>query len=181
MAKGASKGNGRGGGGKAVTTEKTDAQMMAEMEAEFAEINKMLDDFLYHNPKNIFLDDMNPELPHIEKSSIKEIKSNYIDEFNSTLRNTGDGFTYWGDDVVSILYNDGHVNRIEPQWWDGDKRIPTTGIRGIIVEGEWGTAIAGKSIKLENYRETVKVGDKYGYRSVKAKYNDFNDIRADFE
>ena len=162
----------------------TDQQMEAEMETEFARINKVLDDFLYKNPKNRPLDEYNDEakeleLSHIEKTSIKDLKWQYIDEYNKNVKDYGNGFEYFDPDaMVSILYSDGGF--LNTGDLDGTKKIPTSNIRGIIVDSGWGTAIAGKNIELYNYREQVNYG-KYGYKSVKDRYDDFNDIRADFD
>ena len=176
------RGTSKAGGGKGgtVSVALTNEQMQSEMNAEFERINKTLDDFLEHNPKNKSLDEFDADLPHIEKDSIANLKKNYIDEYNSNVKNFGNGFEYYDEDQsIAILYKDGNVVNVLPGISDGSQRIATSNIDSIIIDSGWGTAVAGKHIKLENYRETVGYG-KYGYDSVKQRYDDFNDIRADF-
>ena len=178
MGRGASKLGGNRGG--AANTALTDEQMQSEMNAEFERINKTLEDFLEHNSKNKSLDEFDDSLPHIEKDSVTELKKMYIDEYNSNVRNFGNGFEYYDEDQsIAVLYKDGNIINVTPGVSDGSKKIPTSNIDSIIIDSGWGTAVAGKHIKLENYRETVGNG-KYGYKSVKQRYDDFNDIRADF-
>lgn len=159
-------------------TELTDEQMEAEMEAEFKQINKTLDDFLNHNPKNKSLDDFDTDLSHIEKSTIKDLKRSYIDEYNKNVEYYGDGFEFYDpDQSMVVLYKDGSAMHILPGMSDGSKKIPTTGIDTIIIDSGWGSAVAGKHVELVNYREQVDYG-KYGYKDIKQRYNDFNDIRT---
>lgn len=154
--------------------------MRSEMQAEFEKINNALEEFLEHNPKNKSLDDIDGDLPHIEKASITELKKNYINEYNNNVKDFGNGFEYYDEDQsISVLYKDGNVLTVLPGLSDETQRIPTSNIDSIIIDSSWGTAVAGKHIKLENYRETVGDG-KYGYKSVKERYDDFNDIRAEF-
>ena len=162
--------------------EKTDQQMEEEMKAEFERIDKILDDFIYNNPKNRSLDTFKDAeelgLSHIEKTTLKDIKWQYLEDFNKNVQEYGNGFEYFDNDMmISILYADGtYLNTSD---LDGTKKIPLSNIQGVIVDSGWGTAVAGKSIELYNYREQVDYG-KYGYKSVKERYDDFNDIRADF-
>lgn len=158
----------------------TDEQMQSEMDAEFARINQTLEDFLEHNSKNKSLDEFDSDLPHIEKASVAELKKTYIDEYNNNVKNYGNGFEYYDEDqFIAVLYKDGTVINASPGMSDGTQKIPTRNIDSIIIDSGWGTAVAGKHIKLENYRETVGYG-KYGYKDIKKRYNDYNDIRADF-
>lgn len=182
MGRGSSKMNGSGTAatGPAVEVELTEEQMVAEMEQEFEKINKTLDEFLNNNPKNRPLDTFDENLPYIEKSTIKALKWSYIDEYNKSVENYGDGFEFYDpDQTITILYKDGSALFVSPDWTDGSKKIPTSNIDTIIVDSGWGSAVAGKHVKLENYRETVGYG-KYAYKDVKQRYDDFNDIRTGF-
>ena len=173
-----------GEGWKEQAEKNADLLMQKAMEEEFKTIDAALDRFL-HSDGSKTLAEMFPDLDlnsgTIEKDSIKNLIENYIKPFNEDLKAYGDGFTYWDpDQTVSILYKDGKILNIGPGWWDESKKIPTSGIDSIIVDGGWGTAVGGKNIRLYNTREEWDYG-KYGYKTVKSRYEDFNDIRADFK
>lgn len=172
-----------GKGWKEQTEKNADLLMQKAMEEEFKTIDAALDRFL-HSDGSKTLAEMFPDLDlsggTIEKDSVKNLIENYIKPFNEDLKAHGDGFLYWDpDQTVSILYKDGKILNIAPDWWDASKKIPTSGIDSIIVDGGWGTTVGGKNIRLYNTREEWDYG-KYGYKTVKSRYEDFNDIRADF-
>ena len=165
----------------------TEEEMQAEMTAEFEKVNKLLDDFLNQKAhKNKFgqltytdlsemqgAKELGITVP-IEKHTLKDIIHSYIDDFNDNVKNYGNGFEFYDpDQAISIQYKDGKQLYIDPTFYDGTKKIPTKGIDGVIVDGGWGIAIAGNNIELYNYRERSN-------DSIKRKYDDFNDIRADF-
>lgn len=102
----------------------------------------------------------------IEKHSVDSLIRNYIKYFNRNVAEEGDGFAAdWDeDDWMSILYNNGTVREINPVTDDGTKKIRTDGINSIIVDGSWGTAVAGPCLLAEDY--TV--------------YEDIPDIRITF-
>ena len=104
---------------------------------------------------------------YFEKHSIEDMIRNYIKYFNRNVGEYGDGFAAdWDDDDwMDILYKNGKVRSINPSCDEGTKRISTDGIDSIILNGSWGTAIAGPSITFEDY--TV--------------YPDIPDIRAEFD
>lgn len=104
---------------------------------------------------------------YLEKHSIEDLIKNYIKYFNQNVRDYGDGFaTDWdSDDTMDILYKNGKIRTINPDFDEGTKRISIDGIDSIIVNGGWGTAFAGPSIVFEDY--TV--------------YDDIVDIRPEFD
>lgn len=83
------------------------------------------------------------------------------------------------DGCLNILYNDGSTRYVSESWEDGTRRIKTEGINSMIYESDWGTAYAGKCIKIYNMREAVDYG-KWGYKDLEQRYNDFDDIRVEF-
>lgn len=173
-----------GKGWKEQAEKNADLLMQKAMEEEFKTIDAALDRFL-HSDGSKTLTEMFPDLDLnegiVEKHSVKNLIEDYIKPFNEDLRSYGDGFTYWDpDQAVSILYKDGRILYISLDWWDESRKIPTSGIDSIIVDGGWGTAVGGKNIRLYNTREEWEYG-KYGYKTVKSRYEDFNDIRADFK
>lgn len=102
----------------------------------------------------------------IERHSIQSMINDYIRWFNQSVDDCGDGYDQWDtDDVMHILYNDGHMETIGPDWHDGNKKIKTDGINSIILYGSWGDAVAGPCIKWEN----------------NTYYDDIIDIRPDFD
>lgn len=103
---------------------------------------------------------------YLEKHSIEDLTRSYIKYFNQNIREGENGFASdWDDDdTMDILYKDGHVRTINPQWDDGTKKISVDNIDSIILNGGWGTAFAGPSITFEDY--TV--------------YDDIIDIRPEF-
>lgn len=162
------------------TEELTDSQMQAELDKHFAEVNATLDKFM-SSKTGTNLDDLDPEMPHIEKETVKELVENYIKPYNDSLRDYGSLFTFASDDEqINILYKDGKHITVSPQWYDENKKIPTSNIDSVIVEGGWGTAFAGKNVEIYNMRETVGYG-KYAYKNLKERYKDYDDIRVDFK
>ena len=103
---------------------------------------------------------------YFEKHSIEDMIRNYIKYFNRNVDDYGNGFeSDWDDDDwMYILYKNGKIREINPEADDGTKKISIDGIDSIILNGSWGTAIAGPSIAFEDY--TV--------------YDDIIDIRAEF-
>lgn len=173
-----------GKGWKEQAEKNADLLMQKAMEEEFKTIDAALDRFL-HSDGSKTLAEMFPDLDlnagTMEKDSVKDLIENYIKPFNDDLKYHGDGFLYWDpDQTIYILYKDGKSLIISPDSWNESKKIPTSGIDSVIVEGGWGTAVGGKNIRLYNTREEWEYG-KYGYKSVKSRYEDFNDIRADFK
>lgn len=163
-----------------VAAELTDEQMEAEMAQHFAELDAKLEKFMEGRVKKFkkFEDD---RWTYIERHSIQSLYNDYIKWFNKSVDDSGDGFDSWDpDDMMHILYKNGKIRTINPQWDDGTKKISIDNIDSIIINGGWGTAVAGPHIRLYNYREEVDYG-KYGYRSVAQRYNDDDDIRADFD
>lgn len=162
------------------TKELTDSQMQAELDKHFAEVNATLDKFM-ESKAGTNLNDLDPNLPLIEKYPVKELVNIYIKPLNDNLKDYGDLFTFADDDItVNILYKSGEQLYVAPRFYDGKKKIPTSNIDSIIVEGGWGTDFAGKSVEIYNMRESVQYG-KYGYKNLKARYNDSDDIRVDFK
>ena len=163
----------------AATEELTDEQMEAELSEHFKEVDAKLDAFMQgriNKMRRFELEGFN----YIERHSVNDMINSYIRWFNEGVRDYKDGFYQWDpDDYMSILYNDGRIIHVDVNGWDGDKKIKTDGINSIIVDGGWGTAVAGPSIELYNYREVVPYG-KWGYKDVKSRYYDSDDIRADF-
>ena len=173
-----------GKGWKEQAEKNADLLMQKAMEEEFKTIDAALERFL-HSDGSKTLAEMFPDLDlnagTMEKHSVKDLIENYVKPFNDDLKYRGDGFLYWDpDQTIYILYKDSKSLIISPDSWDESKKIPTSGIDSIIVEGGWGTAVGGKNIRLYNTREEWEYG-KYGYKSVKSRYLDFNDIRADFK
>ena len=103
---------------------------------------------------------------YLEKHSIESLIQHYLKYFNENVVEYGDGFaTDWdSDDTATILYKNGQIRTLNPQWDDGTKKVKLDGIDSIIVDGGWGTAFAGPSVIFKD--ETV--------------YEDIPDIRADF-
>lgn len=103
---------------------------------------------------------------YLEHHSIQSLINNYIKYFNQNVSDYGDGFaTDWDpDDTMDILYKNGTLRTVSPDWDDGTKKIKVDGIDSIILNGGWGTAFAGPSIMFEDY--TV--------------YDDIPDIRVEF-
>lgn len=103
---------------------------------------------------------------YLEKHSIEDMIRSYIRYFNQNIREGENGFASdWDDDdTMDILYKNGHVRTINPQWDDGTKKISIDNIDSIILNGGWGTAFAGPSVTFEDY--TV--------------YDDIIDIRPEF-
>lgn len=104
---------------------------------------------------------------YFEKHSIEDMIKNYIRYFNRNIRDYGNGYEAdWDDDDwMTILYKDGRIREVNPQVDEGTKFISIDNIDSIILNGSWGTAIAGPHIKFEDY--TV--------------YDDVPDIRAEFD
>ena len=181
----------RGGQGRQITPEPphelTDEEMERELKDHFQRLNALIDKFMAQPPKHSkSLDDMMLEAgfedpSFIYKDTLKTLIEDYIKPLNDDLAQRGDIFAFYDEDqTISILYKDGTQRYIGVGWWDSDKRIPTSNIDSIIIDGSWGTAIAGKNVRLYNYREEVDYG-RYGYRNVKARYDDWDSIRADFK
>ena len=103
---------------------------------------------------------------YLEHHSIQSFINNYIKYFNENVDDYGNGYEAdWDpDDTMTILYKDGSVREVNPQWDEGNRKIKIDGIDSIILDGSWGTAFAGPSITFEDY--TV--------------YEDIPDIRATF-
>lgn len=170
-------GSGKAGGGGAAKGEMTEAQMQAALDKEFAEIDDRIEAFLKSPAGSTF----EFENTYIEKHTVEDITKDYIQPFNDDLKAYSDGFEYWDtDQVVHIKYKNGTQEYISPGEYDGTKRIKTTGIDSVIVSGGWGYAVAGKNIEVYNLRRTTDYG-KYGYKNLKQRYNDDNDIRVDFK
>ena len=102
---------------------------------------------------------------YLEKHSVQSLIDDYIKWFNRSVDDCGDGYDQWdSDDMMHILYNNGHIETIGYGWHDEDKKIKTDGINSIILSGGWGVAFAGPCITFED--ATV--------------YDDIIDIRVDF-
>ena len=103
---------------------------------------------------------------YLEHHSIQSFINNYIKYFNENVDDYGNGYEAdWDpDDTMTILYKDGSVREVNPQWDEGNRKIKIDGIDSIILDGSWGTAFAGPSITFEDY--TV--------------YEDIPDIRVTF-
>lgn len=103
---------------------------------------------------------------YLEHHSIQSLINNYVKYFNRNVAEEGDGFAAdWDpDDVMHILYKNGKIRTISPDWDEGIRKISTDAVDSIIVDGSWGTAFAGPSIVFRD--ETV--------------YDDIVDIRVDF-
>ena len=159
--------------------EPTPKEMEAELEQHFAELNKKLDAFMAGRIKKLRkFEDGN--YTYIERHSVQGMWNDYIKWFNKDVQDFGDGFQSWdSDDTMYILYKNGKTITGSYDSWPEDKKIPVDGIDSIILDGGWGTAIAGPHVKLENYREVVDYG-KYGYRDIEQRYYDEDDIRAEF-
>ena len=161
------------------TTELTDEQMEAEMAEHFAELDAKLEKFMEGRIRKMrkFEDG---QWTYIERHSIQQMWNDYIKWFNKSIDDSGDGFESWDpDDTMHILYKNGKIRTLNPQWDDGTKKISVDNIDSIILDGGWGTAVAGPHVRLYNYREEVDYG-KYGYKSVEQRYHDEDSIRADF-
>lgn len=157
--------------------EMTEAQMQAALGKELSEVDAKIDAFM----KAPAGTDFELEDTYIEKHTVKDITKDYIEPYNDELKRSGNGFEYWDtDQVVHIKYKNGTQEYISPGEYDGTKRIKTTGIDSVIVSGGWGYAVAGKNIEVYNLRKTADYG-KYGYKNLKQRYNDDNDIRVDFK
>ena len=181
----------RGGQGRQAAPEPpkelTDDEMERELQEHFAKVDALLDRFMAQRGQGKNLEDMDTEgvldagFVQMEKHNVKDIVKTYIDDFNENVDRFGDGFEYYDpDQTISILYRNGKQISVSVDWWDGKKKIPTANIDSVIVDGGWGTAVAGKNVKLVNYREETGYG-RYGYRNVKARYDDWDDIRAEFK
>jgi len=161
------------------TEDPTPEEMEAELEQHFAELNKRLEAFMSGRVNKLrkFEDG---KYTYIERHSIQSMWNDYIKWFNNDVRDFQDGFQSWdSDDVMTILYKNGKTIRIAPDSWPENKRIPVDGIDSIILDGGWGTAVAGPHVELINYREAVDYG-KWGYRDIEQRYYDEDDIRAEF-
>lgn len=103
---------------------------------------------------------------YLEKHSIEDFIRSYIKYFNQNIHEGGNGFdSDWdSDDTMDILYKNGKVRTINPEFDEGTKRISIDNIDSIILNGGWGTAFGGPSIDFEDY--TV--------------YDDVIDIRPEF-
>ena len=104
---------------------------------------------------------------YFEKHSLQKMYDNYIKWYNQNVRESGNGYaTDWDpDDRMLILYKNGKIREVSPEWDEGNKFISVDNIDSIIVDGSWGTAFAGPHITFRD--ETV--------------YDDIIDIRADFD
>lgn len=155
---------------------KTDEEMQKELDAHFAGINAKLSAFQRKRPFATYEDEA-----YIEHESIEGMYKRYIKYYNENVKESGCGFEPdWDeDDSMYILWKDGTVTTYSIQSSDGTKRIPVEKIDSIIVDGSWGTAYAGKHCEIYNLRETTGY-QKYGYKNIEQRYNDFDDIRVDF-
>lgn len=90
---------------------------------------------------------------YLEKHSVEDMIKDYIRWFNQNIREGGNGFdSDWdSDDTMDILYKNGKIRTINPEFDEGTKRISVDGIDSIILNGGWGTAFAGPSITFEDY------------------------------
>lgn len=170
-----------------ICTELTDEEMQNELDAHFKQLNDDIAKTIRPgrvNKTQIYAPD--GTYHHIEKRSIQDFIKWEIRYFNENVKEYGNGFeTDWDDDTVMfILYRDGKIRRVDVQWDDGTKRIKTDGIDSIILDAEWGSAFAGPHVRIYNYRESVPYrseDNRYGYKSVQERYNDFDDLRLDFD
>lgn len=172
-------------GGRGANRELSDANMEKRMEAEFNKINTAIEAFMNDSKRSVleFSDEVDPDIKHsLEKYTLKYAKRYFLDKYNDNLKDYGDGFEgEWDeDDSVSILYKDGTTRNLLAGASDGTKKVKTTGIDSIIINGSWGDAYAGKNVTFYNMREVTPNG-KYGYKNTKDRYNDFNDIRLEFK
>jgi hypothetical protein len=103
---------------------------------------------------------------YFEKHSLQSLWNSYLKYYNQNVAEYGDGYAAdWQDDLkITILYKDGKIRELSPEWDEGNKKVSPDNIDSIIVDGSWGTAFAGPSITFRD--ETV--------------YDDLIDIRADF-
>ena len=118
---------------------------MSKIKAEMAEEERQLDDVQSkvdawiadknssHNLDSVKRLDGDVENLYLEKDTKKNLIDDYIKEYNSN------GFSLGDDIVISVLYKDGTYKSS----YDG-KKLSTTGIDSIIVEGDWGTTFCGK-------------------------------------
>lgn len=162
----------------------SDEEMRAELDKHFEDVDSALDKLMKSRPtryKGVSLGKFGDGLPdYISKSTIGDLKFNYIDEFNKAVKEHGDGFEGIEPElIIRVRYKDGSYLSTQDMNFDSSKRIPTKNIDSIIIEGEWGTDFAGNNVQLYNQREEVGDG-KWGYSSLQTRYNDFDDIRADF-
>ena len=157
----------------------TPEQMEEELAQHFAELNKELEEFMSGRIKKLrkFEDG---KYTYIERHSIQGMYNDYIKWFNKDVQDYKDGFQSWDtDDTMYILYKNGKTVTISYDSWPEDKKIPVDGIDSIILDGGWGTAVAGPHVELVNYRELVDYG-KWGYKDIEQRYYDDDDIRAEF-
>lgn len=161
----------------------TDQEMQQELDDHFKKVNDIIEKFYRCSPgKN--LEDFDTEglldsYVHIEKHTVKDLINLYINDFNSNVDYYGDGFEYYDEDMtINILYRNGKTIYVSPQWWDGSKKIPISGIDTIVIDSGWGDAVAGKHYRVFNAREETDYG-KYGYRSLQSRYDDWDDIRVE--
>lgn len=172
--------------GNGGSNEITEEQAQAKINEYVDKLEKDAEKFL--NPKNTTnFDEMFPEYDtyQIEHYSLKELKSTYVDDFNDNIKR-GYGLTYYDtDQVMNILYKDGSQVRVDTDW-DETKKIKTTGIDSIIVESGWGSAVAGKHIRMYDNNADVAIGDgRYQFKNAIEKYNAIQregaDLRFDFK
>ena len=169
---------------RVIAAELTDEQMEQELKEHFAEIDAQIEAFLSGpvrvNKKKTLKIGHN----YFERCSIQKMWDDYLKYFNRYVKENGYGFEYdWDeDDMMHILYKNGTIRTLNPAIDDGKKKVSIDNIDSIILNGSWGTAVAGPTIIMYNRRETVpyRPEDPWGYRDVKERYNDFDDIRADF-
>lgn len=104
---------------------------------------------------------------YFEKHSLQSLWNSYLKYYNQNVAEYGDGYAAdWEDDLkITILYKDGKLRELGPEFDEGTKKVSPDNIDSIIVDGSWGTAFAGPSITFRD--ETV--------------YDDNIDIRADFK
>ena len=163
----------------------SEEEMQAELDDHFKKVDDVLQRFT-DGKLGVSLDDSEEakELgidTHIERLSKKEIVDTYIKDLNNNLKNYGSLYEFYDEDqTMAILYGDGEYIAVDPQNWPEDKRIPTANIDSVIVDSGWGTAFAGKHVEIANLRETVKYG-QYGYKDLRDRYHDDDDIRVDFD
>ena len=166
---------------RVIAAELTDEQMEQELKEHFAEIDAQIEAFLSGPVRKL----RTLKIGHcyLERRSIQDMYNLFIKYFNRDISEFGNGFEEWDeDDTMHILYKNGQIRTISPQWDEGKKKISAENIDSIILNGSWGTAVAGPSIMIYNMREQIgyKPEDPWGYQDVEERYNDFDDIRADF-